>query len=158
MPELIRLHAHDVDAPVGGTRNKNALPEKRETQCAAARHEGGVGGGLGVIHGQKLKVHRRTGAFGKALRQKENTGKAQKRTDDGERIEVTLPAEVRCGVTPDHGRQSRSETENHRHVGHQFLCLRSAEKIADHGHADHHAAARKKALHETEKRDFGQSR
>ena len=83
VPELIRLHAHDVDAPVGGTRNKNALPEKRETQCAAARHEGGVGGGLGVIHGQKLKVHRRTGAFGKALRQKENTGKAQKRTDDG---------------------------------------------------------------------------
>lgn len=57
---------------------------------------------------------------------------------------------MRAEVAAQNGRKRRPEAEDHRHVGHQALRLHAAVEVADDGHADHHAAARKEPLEKAE--------
>ena len=139
---------HDVHTPVGGARNKDPLTEESDAERNAPRQKTGVRDRPCVSRQENGELHRRTVFFGKTFRQPHEAGRRQKKTDSGQREKVTLPPQVRRDPAADDGRHRGAEPEDHRHVGHQFLSFGAAVEVADHRHADHHAAAGKNPLDE----------
>lgn len=140
---------HHFHAPVGRARNEDALTEKGHRKSRVGGHKGGDGRGRKVAAHKTAQVRGRALSGGQRLGQEKEAQHGQQGADEREDEKVALPGEVRCHPAADHGRQGRPEPEDHRDVGHQHLRFGAAEKVADDGHADHHAAARKKPLTQT---------